>query len=283
VDLRKFQEAAALAIFNNYLKGSWSSQNSLNLEACLSKEDQQELSWAIQTVFWNQTLELLSKSGGAKKVFIEQVKGSGFQMFKMVGYFDEQSPDGDKAGFDRANKQLFLDFSKIPATEWLVIFIHVVSHSLDPYLISGTEAFADEKTYSDILRMTSKTTSPERLTAKERGEMFDWLRAGLDQKFLAEYRAWTITIKLYLEGKNILWPQIDWLENILKNRKSGEALNIFTLRYLSPRFTSNDEGIFKNILIKNSLTRFREGLLSGQFQAPLGGPLETIYNSTPQK
>jgi hypothetical protein len=271
------QISAAREIFHRYLKKQWNNQNSEKLAVCLTPDQRRELDWAIQSVFWNGTLEILEKSGGAKKEFVNQTRGSGFQMFKMVGYFDEKSPDGKKGGFDRGNKQLFLDFSQIPANEWFIIFIHEVSHSLDPYLIGAVEAFGNEKTHIDILKMAHRTDNPDDLSLKEKEEIFNWIRAGLDRGFLAEYRAWTVSFKLYLEGKNTLWTSIDWMEDISKYKRSNERLETFILRFLDPRFTNPSDDLFALPLVKKSLILFRKSLLTGEAKAPLGGALQQIY------
>lgn len=73
----------------------------------------------------------------------------------------------------------------------------------------------------------------------------NWLLAGLDRGLLAEYRAWTATFQIYLQGKEEgLWSSRPWLEIILNEWDRKESLEKFTFHYLDQNSMDPQDGFF---------------------------------------
>jgi hypothetical protein len=92
------------------------------------------------------------------------------------------------------------------------------------------------------------------------------LIAALDRGLLGEYRAWSVTLALYLEGLHAgLWQSIADYEDWLGMRKPGENLRAVVMRRLDPGFsdpnpTDPESGIFGLALVQNELKWVRADL-----------------------
>ena len=171
--------------------------------------------------------------------------------------------EGD-GGLHRGDGHGFLNLATVPPNELPLIYLHEMLHALDPKVLEASRAYLRG---SEASRQTGD-------------ELVRWLQAGLDRGLLAEWRAWTPTVRLYLEGRNEnLWQKIPRVEEIIAARRSGEALGQTVFRFLDPRFPSPCEGIFATPLVGETLKTLRDEYRAGK--RPLaGGKLETLVPYT---
>lgn len=263
-----FLKKAADIIFKSYRQGEIQTQT-LN-ECFTDSQEKSTLNSVLPGIFLKKSLEILEKSQSdiivklAKSV-LNHYKNSHTFSFKLVGHMKEdQNSTKLKGGFHRGKKSVFMDFSKIPPNEWLIILIHELLHSQDFALRKAITDYGDLEIGPLIYEWNTVSSEPEDLTAGDRKRLNKWLKAGLDRGLIAEYRAWTYTFIIYQEGlKDQLWEPIAWLDQILNLKKSSEDIKDFTYRYLDSRFTEpndpNDpaDNIFNLPLIKNEIENIR--------------------------
>lgn len=217
--------------------------------------------------FQGEKVELFSKTLKTKSDSGELI------IFKLVGHYGEKNVFNKKAGFHRGNHSIYMDFSKIPPSDWLLIFTHEYAHSLDSTLSESMPVFSDPGIQRKILSILKINHSSSPLSEEATQTIDYWLMAGLNRGFLAEVRAWALSFEIYEEmKKNKADFKIDWLEDILKQKMNSENWIAFSIRYLSPRFkdptgASEEEGVlFKSPLILERLSQLRTLIDQGEIK-----------------
>lgn len=230
----------------------------------------------VPATFFRRSLQDLRKIKGAmtekfSSTLLEKSRTGQLVLFRLVGHFaNTASPTGVKAGFHRGEHSIFMDFSEIPANDWLLIFAHEYAHSLDTVLSDAMPVFANPELRKKIEAMASRTNSPRDLSTAELQDLDRWLIAGLDRSFLAEVRAWALSYEIYSEGLvDGAWKPIAWMEDMLRMKQSEETTLQFALRYLSPRFTdptAQEDGmkLLTRPLVATRLKQIRRSLESGE-------------------
>lgn len=239
-----------------------------------------QLQDAIQNAFKEGSLNILKNSGGQKALFAQKVRGRDFQIFRLTGHFRQDSPDEKKGGFHRGSGSIFINFEKVPADEWLVIFIHEFAHGLDSELVKSLNVYANPIWIRQFTELAINDVPVERWPEEARQNLHIWLRVGLNRGYLAEYRAWATTFALYIEGlADGTFKKVDWLEEILQQKHQQESLRQFTLRFLSPGFEDPTYGPFQYPVIQKELKKVRQELLRGE-PPTLGDSLDEILSKT---
>ncbi len=267
-------KGVARNVFASYRSGLWSADDSDALERCSAElASETEFAAALSSEFYSETVAILrgARSPRIKKL-AEILDSREMLPFRIYGYLRKEELEGRKAGFHRGQRSIFLDFTMIPEGEWIIIFIHEVAHSLDEKLIQALPVYADAKLVHSFMQFVPNLQDPRKLPPEARRGLIRWLEAGLDRGFLAEWRAWTLTAQLYLDGQSEgLWQPIGWLENVLSGRKEDESIPTFLLHRLSPHFSDPSEGIFKTPLVSSELKRIRKAMADGRAKPELGG------------
>lgn len=182
--------------------------------------------------------------------------------------FSRAADDERQASFHRAHKSIFIDTENIEGSEWLLLFVHEVAHSLDSEMFDSLSVFNDAKT----LRQIEKISQTKReLSIEESALLEKWLSAGLDLGFTAEYRAWLLTYLVYEEGiEDATINQSDWLEEIRQKRPANIPLNTYIYRTLSPSWRDPSERLFSSPVVKEALTTLRKEFYNDPNKVKLG-------------
>jgi hypothetical protein len=264
-------------IFSRYINGNWVESDSTKLAKCLSPSDIQSLQYEIHRSFWRKSIEIFKSKPGILATFGAHLESDQFQQYHVTGYLSEASPDDSKAGFHRGLRSVFMDFSRIPSNEWLVIFAHEMAHAMDKTLLEATDIYSDPQTAKVLAEWARKTNDRNQLPQDVQVKLSIWLKAGLDLVLWAEYRAWYVTVQIYREGlRNGQWQRIDWLESILKAKGPKETTAHLIYRYLDARYDNPTDGIFSLPLIKQSLENIRASYRNSGTLPPLGNLQEII-------
>jgi hypothetical protein len=262
-------------VFTRYRSGE-----KIPLDECLPlPEEKDALNDILPEVFYEQSIAILRQSRSPViqaflRAIDEKSQNHQLVLFRLLGHFKEQTPPTTGlAGVERGTESIFMNFPKIPANDWLIIFSHELLHSLDLRLEEAVEIYGDEDLEKEIVRRAS--TGSSAIGGAFRYSIDKWLVAGLDRGFLAEYRAWTVTFEIYLAGRREnLWQPAEWLDNVLAKSRHGESLKAFTFRYLDPNFTDVDDGPFHNSVVMGELKSVRARL---RYSIPDLANLEQIY------
>jgi hypothetical protein len=275
-ELSLAMKSSAEALFDKYLAGEIESTD---LETCLEERKLKgsaataEFTRAIPAAFLERSAAALGKVRGQRtqefaRVLSDKISSGTLVLFRLAGHFAEAAaPTGEKAGFHRGEQSIFMNFSTIPANDWLLIFAHEYAHSLDRELSDAMPTFADPALHAKVAEMAARTNRPASLSVDERQTLDRWLIAGLNRGFLAEARAWALSFEIYEEGiRDGAWKPIDWMERVLKHRRANEPALRFALRYLSPRFQSPSERgtLLAQPLLTARLKTLRADILAGK-------------------
>jgi len=261
-------------IYRTYRAGQW---NPDNFSSCaLQQQDLDNLKIAIPVRFFELSLAELSRSRDPSiQAFVKEVTvrstGNNILPFRLVGHIRQDDSAQGLAGFHRGHQSIFMNFDQIPARDWLIIYTHELFHALDSKLIEGMQAYGDPQVNEKIHDLIASGKALKELSPDERGVVKNWLIGGLNRGYLAEARAWSLTLQFYTTlKKEKLQVVIPWLEDILKERRAGESDFMLMLRYLDKRFIDPTENIFAKPLIQESLAKVRERIRDGGIQVDLG-------------
>lgn len=176
-------------------------------------------------------------------------KSEGDFLFRAVGHRRDESER--KAEFHRSNRSIYTDLSKISSEEWLIIFIHEVFHYLDQSLESSSKIFGNKENIDWINVIIEKRVGFNRLSTFDRSRVKNFVLAGIDRGFLAEFRAWAMTFWLYEKMvASSEQVKLKWAEDILAEKNQDELMADFIFRYLEPNFTDpKREYFFKSDII----------------------------------
>lgn len=260
---RAYTEAdqLALQIYESYLAG-----DAVDLKKnCSNSIYRDLLESSLHKTFKSETLKKLLVSGGNKAEFAKKIQNKTISPFRLTGHFREDSPTEKAGGFHRGHGSIFMNFTKIPPSEWEIYFIHEFAHSLDSELLKSITPF----TNVELIQSFYTATKNNSWSQEQKRQLTSWLLHGLNRGFLAEYRAWTVTFALYQEGlQDGTFNKIQWMEDILSHQGPQESLRSFILRYLSPRFSDPQKGPFSSPQVQAELKKLRQELLTNP--PPLG-------------
>jgi len=213
------------------------------------------------------TEEYLTATGGLKKVFAEASR-------KNTYGFTFKRPADDPlrtASFHRGYNSIFIDVQNIPSNDWLLRFVHEVSHSLDSELYNSIDIYNNEALFQTLNSWGQQGRSLNELSPELRKQLDTWLMAGLSRGFLGEYRAWLATMVLYEEGlKDGTFKEFEWLEEIKKSRPPEISMRVHLLRFLSPSWEDPKKEIFSHAFIQQALKELRQKLVDHPERIPLG-------------
>ena len=268
----------ALDIFQQYREGK-----RISFAKCLpTPRDRETIDDILPQVFYEESLKLLRQSQSPSirallAAIDAKTQNNQLVLFRLLGHYKEATPpNSDLAGVRRGTGSIFMNFTRIPPNDWLIIFTHEILHSLDQRIFSAVGTFGNQNLVKQIAQAAQDKSTLEEFSESLRAQMDDWLIAGLDRGFLAEYRAWTLTFEIYQDGlKEELWQPISWLDKILQDQ-GEQDLKSLTFQTLDPKFTDPTDGIFSLPLVSQELINVRAQL---RIKIPDLANLETIYST----
>lgn len=261
----KLRKSTADNIFNLYRQSTFDASS---IETCLPKaEDSKALASSLSQTFYQRSLEILKSSPLAPiqklMTLMEQASAqSGLLLFRAAPHFPDQPENDRKAGVYRGTGSIFMNIGKIPASEWLFIFVHELCHEVDPILKNASAIWNSSARAETIFAMAKTTHDPQNLSTTDHTALREYIHAGLDRGLLAEYRAWFICFSIYEAGKSYhLWSQIPWMELVMASKTPQESLETFTFRYLDARFIDpQPEGFFSLSIVQLEYKNMRQEL-----------------------
>lgn len=204
------------------------------------------------------TEEFFIQSGGLKAEFALASKKNTY------GFTFTQPEDDNlsrKASYHRARQSIFMNFEKMSANEWLLLFVHEVAHSLDSELFKSLPIYNDGNYIKKLASWGASQIRLDELAPEERQNLKAWLTAGLNRGLLAEYRAWLLTYAVYEEGhREGLIEAVPWLENLRNSKPKDVSMKDHIYRYLSPSWVDPKIDMFSHAFIQQALRELREEL-----------------------
>ncbi len=218
-----------------------------NVGACLEQElsPVMDLKALFARSLMQKTLTKLSQSKSLLAQKIATItNNSEVLMFQI---FSKELPGTQRiAEVDRSTGVISASPSKIPPNEWPLIFVHEILHRRDETLQSSIVTYNNSENITQMMALLKSNRKWEALMPNEQQLMLDQIERALNRGFLAEFRAWTLTLQVYqewLEQKEII--AIPWVEEILLNKKENQPLADYIYNYLYPRFTKPiAEGVY---------------------------------------
>jgi hypothetical protein len=271
---------ASQEVYRQYFSGQLDTKS---LKKCLNTQsDRGMFDAALQSVFFDQSIEKLrSSKSPAIRDFLKLIDAKypnlSRAMFRITGHFAETSPTDLKGGFHRATGSIFMDFDRVPSSEWLVIFCHELLHSLDEKLWEAVQSYSQPELVKTFAAWSNDANDISQLSQVQKQSLTNWIDAGLGRGLWAEYRAWVPTFRIYEQGKSEgLWPEIDWMEDVLDSRKRGETFERSIYNYIDARSPDPSKEIFSRPLIQSALKSERVRLRSASAALPDLGNLGYI-------
>jgi len=213
------------------------------------------------------TENFLTMTGGLKAKFAQASRTNDF-------VFTLTKPDDDpyrKASFHRSHRSIFMDLETVESKEWLILFVHEVAHSLDSELLDALPIYNDEAYIKELSAYGKANGTLSNLPLQDRKRLDNWLLAGLNRGFLAEYRAWLLTLVIYEEGlRDGTFSPSPWLEQLKNSKSKNDNMRTHILRYLSPSWTDPTEEIFEHPFIQEALRNLRRKLNADPSLVKLG-------------
>jgi hypothetical protein len=268
---------AGPAVFQAYINGRLPKNF---MHDCGGNERHQELfHQSLSQAFFNGSIAALEASqveplAKLARLAKAEAERNGVFSFKALSHLDKSDIDlGDrKAGFHRGRQSLFMVFDEIPPEEWLFLFVHELTHRLDPILAKAITAYGDKSKHDYAFALQAQMSSGKNLTSQDLEPIRSLLLSGLDRGLLAEYRSWFFCLSIYRAGQaKGLWGRIDRFERIFELQRPGEALATFTYRFLDGRFVDpRPAGLYGLPVVISVLRDMREELRSSPHSPSLG-------------
>jgi hypothetical protein len=254
----------AAMVWRKYIVGVLRNGGLQRVDECLASPlNQDDFLLAINKVFRDSAFERIKSIN--PKVYL--TLSEKFDFDKMIFRVFDPAFDQDSAiqsslhelpaGFNDAGRAIFTDAQRIQSEDWDITFIHELGHFIDP-ITSDIVQFTDQdiaKTIANIL----KTKTTETLSDEDRSIINSRLQHGLNIGFLAEWRVWCFTVD-YVGSSNkvVIGPKFSWMKPLLKMKRDQMKAEVF--RYLDPRFSDPQVGIYSNQIISGQLKKIRADL-----------------------
>jgi hypothetical protein len=272
--LRSVLSESAELVFQSYMEGKVKEGT---IEHCIENPKDLDLFMGdVSNVFLEQSLLLLESSPITLHQELAQKtretqKTNGHLRFKLISHAHLEHYPDKKGGFHRGNGSLFMNFEKIPHSEWIHIFFHELTHAEDPLLSQSIQTYGDPTLLKKVAEIAHQKNNLSAVTEEEKETIYLFLKSGLHRGFLSEVRAWTLTFLSYQKSRDLgLSKEIPWIEKILntfdqsKNLQNQEIFELEVLKFLSPHFYNPEKkGIYARPLIIEALLKLREEYFQG--------------------
>jgi hypothetical protein len=261
-EIDRLRPQIASSAFDAYLRGGLSEEFSKN---CLSMiDDREDFLQLIDHAFLDRSLKWLQSSKVPRLQALARAAGTGFG-FRLTGDDFSPPPTDFKAGFHRESKAIFMDITRTEPGEWFVILSHELVHRLDSKIPGAIAEYSKVDIAMRLIAKAQTTTRPVDLSPVEREDFKNWIHAGMERGLLAEARAWAITLLIYEDGLRAgLWQRIDWLDEVLVDRRAEESWERYALRLMTTRSHQPREGAFAYTLTLNLLEEVKREVLEGK-------------------
>jgi len=195
------EKRAAKEIFNLYVSGV--PNIGLAVERCLDSNElinKQDFLYTLNSTFIDESFKKIKNAQSPRLVLFQQILEKKFkQGLPVVQVLTPTFVDKNlefKAGFHRGLGSLVFNIDRIPASEWFIVFIHELLHSLDSELAIDSEKYANSKIPALLSQLEIQGRTP---SSPELAEIEAWFKAGLGRGLFTEYRTWVPTLLIYRE------------------------------------------------------------------------------------
>ncbi len=243
--------------------------------------DTYRLSWAWQDAFVKIAFEKLMATGVSSLRELMKASTPKDRPINIIFW-----GRAEKAGFHRTARHVGLNPDLMEGGESLLLMVHELAHR------SLYSLEADEKAFRALHTKINVYVQAKKYQAREFPPRFaqyvrDYVRLGLELQFLNEWRVWATTFSIYLKVKNarahyqndLPWRDIDWVDDILAQRRPGEDIKTFTFRFLDGRFVDphDPERPFLDEVLKQQRETLRQKIAGDELDLR---ELEKIFTAS---
>lgn len=221
------------------------------LKEILSESEQDQFFRVFNPVLYNKTLEALRTidSPTLKPIVKKYLENKDKVPFRLIDFEDSDELQAKRGGFHKKTGIFVMNPSKVQRLDWLFVFIHELFHAEDERLRHSAYEYlsAQNAKKMAILLGELKLRDPRQ---GEWQEIKDHVYLGLERGFLAEYRAWLLTYRVYIEGGfNYPGMGVSWMNDLLDFNQNARPLHVFIFDFLKSKTktpTSDDNWLFKH-------------------------------------
>lgn len=232
-DLRSLYSDIATILFQEYR-----SQNSEEINHCLNNINDKKLTNITSWMFKENLLEDLKNTKSKTfKLMLQRIFEEKENL--MIGAsFDFEDSSKRPASYHRTAKNILINFAKLNYNEAKLILVHELTHKADEeVLFKASVDFSNEDRQKEIYNFASQNVPYENLQNNEKTVLDQFLFDGLKRGFLAEFKAWALSYRIYQEMKDVgEIKEISWTESILELKNEENSYLDFIFNYYRPRF-----------------------------------------------
>lgn len=243
------------------------------LNSLIDPLDQARFNAELNQTALKQTLQYLSQSKSSEVqkflnlFYAKSARTSfAFNIVRSSDFLSAQMP----AGYVRGEHMVLMKYNDLDRANWLAIFVHEVSHFLDPMLDDAVKkgivlANAHPNIGPELLAIGQKTNASQMPSADEASLVDTWITLGFDRGMMAEIRAWNSSYSLYLDLKaeGLITP-VDWAEQILAQKDPDNSMLNFCKWYFNRLYVHPTTGIFIYPYLSARMEAIRAQLLQSE-------------------
>lgn len=240
-----------------------------SFETCLRAAELNELLPELSRVFFDNSLRRLANADvPALREMLAALNEWGLDdpihRMRVVPRISlKQDGESDRrAGVYRKDGELFMNLGRVNSGEWLFVFSHELYHRLDDKISLASKIWSDQARKGQISELGKVHQDLRTLPSEEAAALTAYVRAGLDLGLLAEFRAWSLGLKVYQQGlEQCLWPKIPWMEKLLAHKGAQQTDAEFLFSYLDKSFVDPaPKGLFALPIVQQEYQRQRAEL-----------------------
>ena len=232
---RNMEYELAEEIYKLYKKGELTSNFFVD---CLNQDQFRTLQDKVSQSFKNNTLNEFKGSNSKKVNLLANHVLNSSRIFIFRARFTPYEYSERKAIFHRKTGALEYVLPEISPQEFKFYLIHELAHKYDEQVLyTSSWEFSNEETNKYLYNLAQENQLFFALSKADQEKVREYLLNGLRRGFLAEFKAWASTYRIYQEMREYdeIEP-IGWVEEILAQQKEDENYLDFIFNYYQERF-----------------------------------------------
>ncbi len=234
------------------------SLNSNELKLCLATIDDISFEHIASALFRSKFIDSIgSTKSPLLKMLLDDVFGPNND--PIIGFHLglEEDPHKRIASYHRTGKSIQLSILKTTFNEAKLYLVHELVHKLDENaLFKSSLNYSNISDQKKIWGLAQKYSLPHQLNYNEKALLDQYLLNGLNRGLLAEFKAWSLSYRIYQEmiDHQEINP-ISWAQKVLNKHPINQSYLDFIFSYYQPRFTKpgkNNDNLFYWDLVSNA-------------------------------
>lgn len=199
--------------------------------------------------------ERLSSSNSKLTQNLFQKVSSNESLFIFQAMFEEDINHNRKAEYHRLIGAMHYVIDRIEPTELTFHIIHELLHKYDEeVLYNSSKEFSDPEITKYLYELSQQSNDLSTFNLEDQELIKRYVLSGLKRGFLAEFKVWSATYRIYKEMKSYGEIEtISWVKDILNQKPKSQSYLDFMFDYYQPRFKRpKRESLFHWDLFQNA-------------------------------